>query len=305
MPLAPLALFVFNRPEHTKRTIDALLANPEITETPVFVFADGPRTHGETSLVARTRAVVRESGFRNLTVLERDQNFGLARSIIHGVGDLCERFGRVIVLEDDLVVSHSFLRFMNAALERYAEDNRVYHVSGYMFPVDALTNDEVVFLPFVNPWGWGTWKRAWGRFDPSARAFGHLKAHRALRRRFDFGGSFFFYRMLEAQQAGRVDSWFIRWNLSVFVSRGMAVYPAISLVQNTGFGVGATHTAAPDFRFMLATAHEHFPKRFQEPAFDKAALSRIRRFLWWDTSRTLTRVRRLARAVVRFFRGAP
>lgn len=301
MPIAPIAVFAFKRPAHTRRLLASLRANPEADRAEVHVFCDGPRGEAEAEAVEATRAAVRSAGLARLSLVERPRNVGLAANVMDGVGRLCDQHGRVVVLEDDLVVSPAFLAYANAALDRYAGDDRVMHISGYQYAVEAGRPGDAVFLPFISSWGWATWARAWRHFDPQAAAAGRVLGDPALRRRFDIGGTYGFSSMLELQRAGRLDSWAIRWYLSVFARDGLALFPAVSLVENGGVGAGATHTrddgASPLF---ASRAHDVPVARFPAPAVDERALRAVRRLFESECSlsvRVARKVRRIWRRV--------
>ena len=236
MAYAPLALFVYNRPEHTRRTVEALAANTLAGETPLHVFSDAPRDAAASQAVAEVRAYIRTiAGFKSITIIERDTNFGLARSIIDGVTSLCNAFGRVIVLEDDLVTSPHFLLYMNDGLVWYEHEERVMQIAGYMFPVSLKLDEDALFLPFTSSWGWATWERAWRHFDASGSGHRRLVEDQSLRRAFDLNGKYGYSKMLESQLRGETDSWAIRWYLSVFLMNGLTMYPKKTLVKNCGF----------------------------------------------------------------------
>ncbi len=166
---APIALFIYKRPEHARRTIASLKVCAGYEESRLYVFADGPKSEAEIPAVQATRAVARELLGPRAVFIEQDHNRGLANSIIAGTTELCERHGQVVVVEDDLVLAPSFLRFLNEGLERYKGEPRVMQVAGHMFDVPSLADkQEALFLPKITSWGWATWKRAWDRFDPSA-----------------------------------------------------------------------------------------------------------------------------------------
>lgn len=246
--LAPIALFAYNRPEHTRNSVEALACNRLASESDLFIFSDAPKRPEAAASVRKVRdylATVR--GFKSVTIVERQENFGLSRSIIEGVTGLCERYDRVIVLEDDLVVSVHFLEYMNLALARYEHDAAVMQIAGYMFPVDLTISEDALFLPFISSWGWATWRRAWVHFDPHALGYDRLRADPALRRRFDLNGNYGYFKMLSAQQQGRVDSWAIRWYLSVFLRDGLALYPKKTLVNNAGFDGSGVNCAVSRF----------------------------------------------------------
>jgi GNT-I family protein len=239
---APIALFVYNRPEHTRRTLAALRDDPFARQSDLTVFADAAKRPEHEAAVAEVRSLVRAaSGFRSVTIIPRDRNLGLAASISDGVGRLCAEHGRVIVLEDDLIVAPDFLGFLNAGLDRYKEDERVMQVSAYMYPGRFASDTDAVFLPIVSCWGWATWKRAWDQYDPTASGYSRLQTDKELRKRFNLGGAYDYYRMLEQQIEGYIDSWAVRWLLSVVLADGIVLYPPFSLVENIGVDGSGTH----------------------------------------------------------------
>ena len=242
MTCAPIALFVYNRPGHTRKTVEALLANMLANQTPLHVFSDAPKTEAACLSVADVRSYIRSiAGFKSVTIIERETNFGLAGSIIEGVTRLCEEYGRVIVMEDDLITSSIFLSYMNDALTRYEKEDQVMQISGHIYPVPEFTQrEEALFLPFVNSWGWATWARAWKHFDPSAQGWEKIRSDSALRNRFDLNGHCDYSTMLERQMCGKLDSWAIRWYLSIFLRNGVVLFPPQSLVKNIGLDSG-TH----------------------------------------------------------------
>lgn len=265
--LAPIALFAYNRPTHLRRAVESLFANEAAAAADLYIFSDGPGSPAQAPAVADVRRYAGGvSGFRSVTVVERATNLGLANSIIDGTTRLTREFGRVIVLEDDLVVSPRFLEYMNRALERYQDEDSAMQVSGYMFPVDVGAEADAFFMPFTTSWGWATWGRAWRHFDPAMKGFDSLERSRQLRDSFNLGGAYDYFHMLERQRNGSIDSWAIRWYLSVFMQGGLTLYPARTLVRNIGFDGSGTHcvdadieqaSMQPEFRV------EKFPTRVQ------------------------------------------
>lgn len=238
---APTGLFVYNRPWHTRQTVEALRANAEAAQTSLHVFSDAPRNAGASQAVAEVRSYIRSiTGFKTVTVIERENNFGLARSIIDGVTRLCEEWGRVIVIEDDMVTSPYFLKFMNEALDLYERDERVISIHGYVYPVKA-TLPETFFLKGADCWGWATWKRGWDLFEPDGQLLLQALKARKLTHRFDFDGAYPYTRMLKDQIKGKNNSWAIRWHASAFLKDKLTLYPGRSLVLNIGTDNSGTH----------------------------------------------------------------
>jgi len=241
---APLALFVYNRPEHTRKTVEALQANLLAPHTPLFVFCDAARNEVAREGVERVRDYVAQiSGFASVTIISREQNLGMADSIINGVSMLCERFGRVIVLEDDLVTSPHFMTFMNDGLDTYALDERVQSVCGYMYPVELAADAPSFFLSMPHSWGWATWSDRWRIFDRDGQALLEQIRSRGLRRAFNTNGPHSNIKMLKDQIAGRNHSWFIRWHAVGYLRQMLTLYPACSLVRNIGIDGSGVHCA--------------------------------------------------------------
>jgi len=241
---APLALFVYNRPVHTRQTVEALLANTLVGETPLHVFSDAPKNEAVRSAVEEVRSYIRTiTGFKTVTSIERETNFGLARSIIDGVTSLCAEHGRVIVLEDDLVTSPHFLTFMNDGLDAYAADERVQSVCGYMYPVKLADDSSSFFLAASNSWGWATWSNRWSIFESNGQTLLEQIQKRGLRRAFNANGPHSYIKMLKDQIAGRNHSWFIRWHATGFLRHMVTLYPARSLVRNIGIDGSGVHCA--------------------------------------------------------------
>jgi hypothetical protein len=239
---APVALFIFRRPQHLRAVITSLLDCHGIGDTPIIVFGDGPRNDRDRPEVEAARQLARNLLGDRATFQFREENVGLSRSIIEGVSAVCRDYGRVIVLEDDLEVAPSFLEYMNAALERYECEDRVMQVSAHMFDVPEFDGREgAMFLPITTSWGWATWQRAWAHFDPDATGWRRLQTDKALRVRFDLDGAYDYSGMLESQMSGQRDSWAIRWYWSVFQANGLTLFPPRTLVRNTGQDGSGTH----------------------------------------------------------------
>jgi len=238
---APILLFVYNRPEHLKQLIASLQANAEAAQSMLFIYTDAARNKADEEQVNKVREVIRHiDGFTSIEVIERATNWGLARNIIGGVTEQIRRYGRVIVLEDDLVVAPYFLRFMNDALEAYKDEPQVGHIQACDFTQDASLPDTFL-IKFTGSWGWATWERAWQHFNPDGQALLNELEGLRLTRRFDFNGNYRFTRMLRRQVQGKNNSWAIRWNASLFLKDILSLNVGRSLVQNNGFDGSGTH----------------------------------------------------------------
>lgn len=242
--LAPILLFAYNRPRHLQHTVEALAHNPLAQESELFVFSDGARTEDDREDVELVRSYIHTiEGFKTVHRIERDRNYGLAANIIDGVTDIVNRYGRVIVLEDDLVTAPGFLQFMNDALDTYADEPHVGHIQAYDFTQNPRL-PETFLIKFTGSWGWATWQRAWQHFNPDGQYLLNELHRRHLTRRFDFNGKYGFTRMLRRQVEGKNNSWAIRWNASLFLQDILSLNVGRSLVQNEGFDGSGTHCGA-------------------------------------------------------------
>ena len=244
MILAPIALFTYCRPDHIRRTVEALLRNSLAGESELIVFSDAARTPDKQQAVDEVRAYLETiTGFRSITIKHRPENYGLAKSIIEGVTQVLQQSERIIVLEDDMVTSPYFLTYMNEGLEQYADEAKIASIHGYIYPI-ASRLPETFFIRGADCWGWATWRRAWQHFNPDGRYLLDELERQNLTEEFDFNGTFPYTQMLRDQIAGRNDSWAIRWYASVFLQDMVTLYPRQSLVRNIGTDGSGVHCGA-------------------------------------------------------------
>ncbi len=247
--MAPIALFTYNRPEHTRRTLETLAANPEAARSQLIIFSDGPRP-GDEAKVAEVRALLRERAWcGEIRIVESPVNRGLAASIVSGVTDLLREHDRLIVLEDDLALSPGFLTYMNDALALYSEEPRVMSISGWL-PEFRATLPETFFLRTTTSWGWATWRRAWEQFHPDAAALAARVEPRV--KEFNVEGGYDYFRQLRLNADGKLKTWAVLWYASIFLADGLTLHPNRSLVRNIGHDHSGTHSQ-PDERFLHAS----------------------------------------------------
>jgi GT2 family glycosyltransferase len=243
--LAPIILFVYKRPNHLKKTLESLAKNDLASQSSLFIYSDGPKKNTftkELKQIREVRKISREKQWcSEVNIIEREKNMGLASSIIAGVSEIIKKFGKVIVLEDDLLISKNFLRYMNDALDKFENEKKVMQISGFVFPVDLSVKCDAFFLPLTTSWGWATWKRVWDDFDKTGRGLKILAKDKKMRKRFDLNNSYPYYKMLKSQVRGKVDSWAIRFYLSVFLKGGLVLYPRETLVNHIGGDGSGTH----------------------------------------------------------------
>lgn len=241
MTLAPILLFVYNRPLHVRRSIESLLANELAKDSELYIFSDAAKDETAQPNVNEVRLFIHSiKGFKEIHYVERTENWGLARNIIDGVTTLVNQYGRVIVLEDDLIVAPYFLQFMNDALETYKDEENVCHIQACDFTKDPILPDTFL-IKWTGSWGWATWKRAWKLFNPNGQELLDELIRRKLTYRFDFNGKYGYTRMLRNQIKGKNNSWAIRWNASLFLADKLSLNVGKSLIQNEGFDGSGTN----------------------------------------------------------------
>jgi hypothetical protein len=242
--LAPIAVFAYRRIEHLDVVLRALERCPEFKESRVFVWSDGPKSITDKAAVLDVRRFLKGRLRSNMTLVESPSNLGIFRSIVGGVKRLCDEYGKVIVIEDDIVVSPAALTWLNAALRRFSDAENVWQVSAHQHAIPEFAHySNGLFLGLTTSWGWGTWKRAWDRFDIDASGWEKLRSDASLRGRFDIQSAFPFSAMLENQMRKPIErwDWDIRFWWNVFQAGGVGLFPPRSLVENIGFDGSATH----------------------------------------------------------------
>lgn len=238
--LAPVVLFTYKRLGITKRVVDSLLENKECPETDLIIYSDGPKKESDTNEVNEVRKYLENlKGFNSVSFIFREKNLGLAQSFIQGITETLNKHEKAIFLEDDNLLSKSFLSFMNEALERYKDEEKVICVSGYSLPLwPALKHP--YFLRGAETWSMGTWPRAWKYFCADGEKLFMDLQNKNLVKKFCSDG-FGFYKMLQNQIAGKIDSWGVRWQASAFVNDMYCLYPHKPLCISIGYGTDSVH----------------------------------------------------------------
>jgi hypothetical protein len=242
MQLAPIALFVYNRPEHTQKTIDALLKNVFAEESELYIFSDAPKRHTEDQHVQEVRDYIKTiNGFKKVTITEQKENMGLAKSIISGVSDVINRHGKAIILEDDLITSPYFLKYMNEALEQYKDEKKVWHVSGWNYPAIFNTSNEAYFYRIMDCWGWATWADRWKHFEKNTDQIINSFSKTEIKRFNLDGATKSLWRQIKLNQSGRINTWAIYWYATIFQKNGLCLNPVKSYVKNIGHDGTGVH----------------------------------------------------------------
>lgn len=245
--IAPVVLFVYNRPDHTKKTLEALANNLLAKESVLYIYCDGVPENATEELKNNNtlvKKVIREQQWcKDVIIFEAESNKGLAKSVIQGVESVVNKHGKIIVLEDDLITSTYFLEFMNKSLNMYENDNRVIQISGFSFPAQQIESKESsYFLSITSTWGWATWKRAWDTLDFECKDYGILKKDKTLARKFNCNGSYNYTKMFFKQmEQSKISSWGIRFYWNAFKKNSLTLYPDYTLVLNNGWDSSGRH----------------------------------------------------------------
>lgn len=263
--LAPIALFVYNRPEHTQRTVNSLRENELASQSDLFVFSDGSKDEaGSVAVQLVRRYIWGIQGFKSVTIIERERNLGLANSVITGITKLCNEFGRVIAMEDDLLTTPDFLIFMNQALERYGTEPRIFSVSGFNFGFNGPAHYGYDAFCFYrsSSLGWGTWKDRWEQADWKMSDYDSFCTDKKLQQQFNRGGEDL-SNMLALQMHGKIDSWAIRWAYTHFKQDAFALLSFRPRVFHIGSGRSATYSRRKSFKQLPLTGERksefHYP----------------------------------------------
>lgn len=245
--LAPIILFVYNRPSHTQQTIEALLKNPLAKESEIFIYSDAPKDQKTQEKVQEVREYIHSiTGFKNITIIERERNCGLADNIIDGVTTIINQYNKVIVLEDDIVVSPVFLNYMNDALNKYKSEKKVWNISAWNYPLDPNPiKEDTFFWRIPHCWGWATWKDRWQYFKRDIawveNNFSKDDIYEiSLHHTSDYWEHFLFNKKQKKK------TWAIFWYLIAYKHQALTLMPKISFIKQIGFDSSGTNCFSDD-----------------------------------------------------------
>ena len=276
--LAPIVLFVYNRLAHTKETVEALQKNMLASQSMLFIYSDAGKDEYDLPKVNEVRDYIKTiDGFKKVTILEREKNWGLAKSIIDGVTEVINKHGKIIVIEDDLVTSPYFLKFMNEALSFYKDQNKVWHISGWNYPIDVSRLEDVFLWRFMTCWGWATWSDRWKHYeknvDKTIKDFSKKDINYLNLDNYEKNA----WSQVIANKKKIINTWAIFWNVTIFKHNGLCLNPAQSLVVNIGNdGSGEHRDSSNHFLTNLSKAKEfNFTSEIKE---NSVAVGEIKNF---------------------------
>jgi hypothetical protein len=243
-----ISVFAFNRSDHLKKTLDALLENDSCRQFPIHIHIDGPRNDSDLKNIESVSLVAENFKLRNpnAQVFKKETNFGLKKSIFEGVSKGFEVCEQQIILEDDIVTSPHFLDYICSALEFYQSNQSVYCISGYTVP-HKVPLSSTFFLKGADCWGWATWKDRWSGLELNPQGYLDQIVSSGLAHEFDFESTYPYTKMLEDAACGKNQSWAISWYAYAFLQNGHCLYPGTSLIQNIGNDSSGTHAMNTDY----------------------------------------------------------
>ncbi len=287
--LAPIILSVYNRPWHTKKTIEALKNNELAGESDLFIFADNTVDDKNKESVDAVRSYVKTiDGFKTVNIVGRETNFGLAKNVISGVTEVIDRYSKVIVLEDDIVCARTYLSYMNKLLSYYQYNKKIYSVTGYTYPIKIPVNYkyDVYFSPRASSWGWGTWKDRWETVDWEVKDYVNFIKNPKRIKSFNAGGDDL-TKMLKEQMNGKIDSWSIIWSYAHFKNNSYCVFPTKSRLKNIGADRSGIHTNKTK-KFDVELYEEETELNLKEEViFDQVIIKNFQKFFSQNMSKKI------------------
>lgn len=239
--LSPIILFTYNRPWHTRQTVEALQKNFLAIQSDFIIYSDAPKNSTAADQVQEVRDYLKTiSGFKSIKIVEKEENWGLAKSIISGVTEIVNSYGKVIVLEDDMVTSPYFLNYMNDALDRYESCEKVFGITGFAYPIDTHNVPDAFFMKDEGCWGWATWKRSWQFFEKNTDSLIKTFTPNMIKE-FNFDNTTDFWTQVVMNQQGKINTWAIYWYATVFLNNGLFLHPKETFIMNIGNDGSGVH----------------------------------------------------------------
>ncbi len=297
--LAPIIIFCYSRKDSLELTINYLNKNFFAKNSNIFIFSDYARKEKDIESIKDIRKYLNTiDGFKSITIIERNENYGLAKNIIEGVSDIINKYGKAKVLEDDLITSDNFLSYMNQALDFYKDDERIFAISGYTGNLPSLNNlDKEGYLSYrPSSWGWATWKEEWNKNDWEVKDFDTFIKDKKAIKKFNRGG-IDMSRMLKHCMEGKNHSWAIRWSYTMFKLNKYCFYPKVSKVQNIGFGNDATNCKGVDIYQTTLDNSKNYDFKFEK---DIQINKKITKEFAYTFSYTNKAIKRIQDYLIRF-----
>jgi hypothetical protein len=288
MNLAPIILFTYNRLSHTKQAINALQNNYLANKSDIYIYSDGGKDAKSWEEVFEIRKYLKDiSGFKNITIVKRDKNIGLAQNIIDGVTKIINEYGKIIVIEDDIVTNPFFLNFMNDSLDFYENKSKVWHISGWNYPISNENLDNTFLWRTMNCWGWATWRNRWDNYEKNPQKLLSSFSEKDIYE-FNLDNATNFWEQVERNHNKQMNTWAIFWYATIFKNQGLCLNPTQSFVENIGFDGTGTNTGYRD-NYSSNLSRENYEIKFENNLIEnQTATDRIKLFFRENENRNLT-----------------
>ncbi|TAE73162.1 MAG: glycosyltransferase [Bacteroidetes bacterium] len=281
--LAPIVVFAYNRPLHLQKTIESLAKNYLARQSEVFIYIDGAKNQEDEIKINEVKSYIQnyiknqinEIDFKKINIITREKNWGLANSVIAGVSEVINIYKKIIVLEDDMISTPDFLNYMNDALNFYENENKIFSISGYTFPIDIPIDyiENVFITQRTSSWGWATWENRWKKADWQMTDYPYFIKNNTQKKQLSSIGEDLVL-MLKKQHQGFVDSWAIRWIYTHFKQNAFCLYPIDSKIKNIGTDNTGAHTPnTQKFEVDLVEKPYQFVKNIEENQIIKKNMS--------------------------------
>lgn len=301
--LSPIVLFVYNRPNHTRQVIEALLANPLAKDSDLYIYSDAPKTPEAEEKVSEVRKYIHTiTGFKSINIIEREKNFGLAGNIIDGVTTIVNQYGKIIVLEDDIVVSPVFLNYMNDALNHYQDKQKVWSISAWSHPIDTKDLGDCYFWFLPDCWGWATWKDRWKHYKRDVQWAIDNFSKKEIKE-INISNSVNNWHQVLLNKENKIRTWAIFNCLIAYKHEALSLAPSIPYVYQIGLDNSGMHCSEQDLIYNPEEVNTKFPINYPDKIeLSKLAYDRIYHFEKLRQKPILTRIwNRLLKYFRKFF----
>jgi|TARA_Y100000389_G_scaffold204658_1_gene258677 hypothetical protein len=232
--LAPIAFICYNRYDHLTKSLKSLKRNKLAKNSKIYIFSDGPKNSDDIKKINKIRSYLKKlKGFKSKTYFFRKKNMGNKLNIVSSVNEVLKKNSKIIVVEDDLVVSGSFLFFMNNCLNYYSDQKKIWHINGWSYPFLRNNKDDIIFLKSMNCWGWATWKNRWNKISLNEEKYISIFSKKMIHN-FDIESSTNNWSQMIRNKKKLLNTWAVFWHATIFSHNGITIYPKFSLVKNIG-----------------------------------------------------------------------
>ena len=242
---SPIVVFTFLRLKKLKRLIKTLKKSKISNKSEIYFFSDNAKNDKEIKEIKKVRSYLKSiTGFKKKNIILRKKNFGNGKNIINGINFIFKKHDRAIVLEDDLEVGKNFLLFMNLCLDKYKNEKKIWHISGWNFEFKPNNNRfDVFFSRNMNCWGWGTWKNRWKKFEKKPdKLIKFFNKNKNKIYEFNLSNKIDYYGQIIRNKNRKINTWAVFWYAQIFKNGGLCLSPNNSLVINDGFDRHSEHS---------------------------------------------------------------